>query len=156
VPNFDTPEFAVLNYTGILPTSQPTLAPEVSTGSTNYTTAFIAAIMILLVVIGFGLFRENRQCCRHVLPCCGPAHSKAPLSKLHGHGSILGIVLSRNNEGGSGGFEADSLVDELAALGVAKAYVIQRNDLLLDARPFAQGAGGQVPDTRESDLAFLL
>jgi hypothetical protein len=137
----------VLNYTGILPTSQPTLAP--SSGSFDYSTAMVAAILILMVVIAFGLFRENRQFCCSALPCCGSDDSKSTLSKRRGYGSILGVMLSRkrranDDDDGSDDTGFASLTDELAALGVAKAYVIQREDLLLDARPFAQGAGGQV------------
>jgi hypothetical protein len=100
--------------------------------------------LVAFVALIFCAFRENRKACLRRLPLCGPWLAGLPTVSRKdrpGYGSGLGVALSHSDLGDN---SFASLGDDLAAFGVAAAYVIQRDDLLLDARPFAQGAGGQV------------
>lgn len=151
----NSPQFAVRNYTGIAPSRHPTRAPspvpsEVPTAAphspnvpTDFTTAYMSGSLVAFVALIFCAFRENRKACLRRLPLCGPWLAGLPTARKDrpGYGSGLGVALLHSDLGDN---SFASLGDDLAAFGVAAAYVIQRDDLLLDARPFAQGAGGQV------------
>jgi len=134
-----------------IPTHKPTKPPE--DDSTNLITAAVVGGLAVLVLVALIVCANgnNRKAIRQRLfgapPGAGDRGQPSASAGWRwlwwlaesGYGSQLGTQLSgehRPTTAGPGG--------ALGALGVAPAYVIRREELDLDARPFAQGAGGQV------------
>ena len=143
--------FFVGEYKGLSPTASPTYVPTLgptplpSPVPTRFpdvpdlSAIWAAASVVGLVGSVYCLFAENRKAALRRVPVLGPW-----LTGGAGAGTGAGGAYASS---GSRGIPLDGLRDTVAdveSLGIVSAYIIRRDELVLDDRAFAQGAGGQV------------